>query len=126
MAQLQHWCKGEGIDLDHALLVKDIPEDAKVGFIEETLQSIKALGRDRVELKLPKNMAGSTEPITALALVCLDPRCSDSTPVLVDTNVCEICPLNSVTKPRSQLYESVCSCTSGNTTYTDCRSFHYG
>ncbi|KAL7883043.1 hypothetical protein SRHO_G00007010 [Serrasalmus rhombeus] len=49
MAQLQHWCKGEGIDLDHALLVKDVPEDTEVGFIEETLQSIQALGRVRVQ-----------------------------------------------------------------------------
>ncbi|KAL6459408.1 hypothetical protein MHYP_G00328800 [Metynnis hypsauchen] len=59
-------------------------------------------GYIQVELKLPKNMACSTEPITVLALVCPDPRCSDSTPVLVGTNVREICPLNSVTKPVSE------------------------
>ncbi|KAL7873563.1 hypothetical protein AOLI_G00126340 [Acnodon oligacanthus] len=56
----------------------------------------------QVELELPKNMAGSTEPITTLVLVCPDPQCSDSTPLLVGTNIHEICPLNSVTKPDSE------------------------
>ncbi|KAL7883044.1 hypothetical protein SRHO_G00007020 [Serrasalmus rhombeus] len=45
-------------------------------------------------------MAGSTEPITAL--VCPDPRCSDNAPVLVGTNIHEICPPKSVTKPDSE------------------------
>ncbi|XP_017291926.1 paraneoplastic antigen Ma1 homolog [Kryptolebias marmoratus] len=48
MAQLRHWCKGEGIDPDTAILVKDVPEDAEVSFVEETLQSLKVLGRVRV------------------------------------------------------------------------------
>ena len=48
MAQLRPWCKGEGISPDHALLVRDIPEGTEVSFIEETLQSVKALGRVRV------------------------------------------------------------------------------
>lgn len=48
MAQLQHWCKGEDINPLHALLVKDVPEDTEIDFIEETLQSIKALGRVKV------------------------------------------------------------------------------
>lgn len=48
MAQLQNWCKGEGINPSHAILVKDVPEDTAIDFLEETLQSIKALGRVKV------------------------------------------------------------------------------
>lgn len=48
MTQLRHWCKGEGINPAHAILVKDVPEDTEITFIEETLQSLKALGRVRV------------------------------------------------------------------------------
>lgn len=48
MAQLRLWCKGEGINPAKAILVKDVPEEADVSFIEETLQSIKALGRVKV------------------------------------------------------------------------------
>ncbi|RVE74755.1 hypothetical protein OJAV_G00024770 [Oryzias javanicus] len=48
MAQLKNWCIGEGLDPVKALLVKDVPPDADVGFIEETLQTIKALGRVKV------------------------------------------------------------------------------
>ncbi|XP_049320366.1 60S ribosomal protein L38 isoform X1 [Astyanax mexicanus] len=48
MAQLHHWCKGEGINPENALLVKDIPDDTEVSFIEETLESVKTLGRVRV------------------------------------------------------------------------------
>ena len=48
MAQLRHWCKGEGINPLHAILVRDVPEDTEISVIEETLQSIKALGRVKV------------------------------------------------------------------------------
>lgn len=48
MAQLRHWCKGEGIDPEYAILVKNVPEEVEVNAIEETLQSIKALGRVKV------------------------------------------------------------------------------
>ncbi|XP_029104800.1 paraneoplastic antigen Ma1 homolog [Scleropages formosus] len=48
MAELRNWCRGEAINPEYALLVKDIPEDAEITLIEETLQSIKALGRVRV------------------------------------------------------------------------------
>ncbi|KAL7843433.1 hypothetical protein AOLI_G00249450 [Acnodon oligacanthus] len=44
-------------------------------------------GYIQVELELAKDMSGSTEPVTALALVCPDPRFSDSIPVLVGTNI---------------------------------------
>ncbi|KAK7880544.1 hypothetical protein WMY93_032815, partial [Mugilogobius chulae] len=39
---------GEGLDLTNALLVKDVPPEAEVSFIEETLQTIKGLGRVKV------------------------------------------------------------------------------
>lgn len=48
MAQLKNWCVGEGIDPVKALLVKDVPPDTEIGFIEETMQTVKALGRVRV------------------------------------------------------------------------------
>lgn len=48
MTQLKHWCKGEGINLQNAVLVKDVPEDTQTDFIEETMQTIKALGRVKV------------------------------------------------------------------------------
>ncbi|KAK7906968.1 hypothetical protein WMY93_015580 [Mugilogobius chulae] len=48
MAQLKNWCVGEGLDLTNALLVKDVPPEAEVSFIEETLQTIKGLGRVKV------------------------------------------------------------------------------
>ncbi|XP_073711543.1 uncharacterized protein [Misgurnus anguillicaudatus] len=48
MAQLKNWCIGEGMDPVKALLVKDVPPETEVGFIEDTLQTIKALGRVKV------------------------------------------------------------------------------
>lgn len=45
---MRHWCKGEGINPSHAILLKDVPEDTEVTLIEETLQAIKALGRVKV------------------------------------------------------------------------------
>ncbi|XP_019210358.1 paraneoplastic antigen Ma1 homolog [Oreochromis niloticus] len=48
MAQLRHWCKGEGLNPSHAILLKDVPEDTEIEVIERTLQSIKVLGRVKV------------------------------------------------------------------------------
>ncbi|XP_030586821.1 paraneoplastic antigen Ma1 homolog [Archocentrus centrarchus] len=48
MARLRHWCKGEGINPTHAILLKDVPEDTEIERIEGTLQSIKVLGRVKV------------------------------------------------------------------------------
>jgi len=48
MAQLWQWCKGEDLNPLHAILVKDVEEQTEVSFIEETLQTIKALGIVRV------------------------------------------------------------------------------
>ncbi|KAL4008319.1 hypothetical protein ACER0C_002171 [Sarotherodon galilaeus] len=48
MAQLRHWCKGEGLNPSHAILLKDVPEDTEIEVIERTLQLIKVLGRVKV------------------------------------------------------------------------------
>uniref|UniRef100_A0A3B1IUI3 Gypsy retrotransposon integrase-like protein 1 n=3 Tax=Astyanax mexicanus TaxID=7994 RepID=A0A3B1IUI3_ASTMX len=48
MSILRNWCKGEGIDPEHAILIKEVPEDAEVYEIEDTMHTIKALGRVRV------------------------------------------------------------------------------
>ena len=48
MAQLKNWCIGEGIDPAHALLLKDVPPEVEISTIEETLQTIKALGKIKV------------------------------------------------------------------------------
>lgn len=47
MSLLENWCKGEGVDKAHALIVKQVPLDATRYHIEETLKTIKALGRVR-------------------------------------------------------------------------------
>ncbi|KAL7878188.1 hypothetical protein SRHO_G00048310 [Serrasalmus rhombeus] len=48
MSLLRNWCKGEGLDPEHAIMVHDVSEDAEVCDIEEALHTIKALGRVRV------------------------------------------------------------------------------
>lgn len=48
MSLLKNWCKGEGLDAAHALVVKQVPTDATVRHIEESLMTIKVLGRVRV------------------------------------------------------------------------------
>uniref|UniRef100_A0A8B9JBA5 Gypsy retrotransposon integrase-like protein 1 n=1 Tax=Astyanax mexicanus TaxID=7994 RepID=A0A8B9JBA5_ASTMX len=52
MSLLQNWCKGEGVDPSHALVVSQIPEDTETGDIEKALEHIKALGRVRVRGRL--------------------------------------------------------------------------
>ena len=44
VAELQGWCQGEKIDEAHALLAL-LPEDLEVARVEETLQTVKCLGR---------------------------------------------------------------------------------
>ncbi|XP_060763130.1 paraneoplastic antigen Ma1 homolog [Neoarius graeffei] len=46
---LLNWCKGEGVDPTHALIVKDVPEEVSVGTIEDSLNTIKRLGRVKVK-----------------------------------------------------------------------------
>ncbi len=45
---LKSWCRGEGIDPDYAIIVSGIPEETDVSKIEETMHSVKTLGRVRV------------------------------------------------------------------------------
>ncbi len=45
---LKSWCQGEGIDPDCAIIVSGIPEETDVSKVEETMHSVKALGRVRV------------------------------------------------------------------------------
>lgn len=45
---LKSWCRGEGIDPDYAIIASGIPEETDASKIEETMESIKALGRVRV------------------------------------------------------------------------------
>ncbi|KAI7813567.1 hypothetical protein IRJ41_020632 [Triplophysa rosa] len=46
VAELKGWCRGEGLDEGHTLMVM-VPEDADVAEIEDALQSVKSLGRVR-------------------------------------------------------------------------------
>lgn len=45
--ELRNWCRGEGIALEHALMVHGVSEDEDISSIEETLETIKTLGRAR-------------------------------------------------------------------------------
>lgn len=56
---LKSWCRGEGIDPDYAIIVSGIPEETEVSKIEETLESIKALGRVRVRGRMYNQEAQS-------------------------------------------------------------------
>uniref|UniRef100_A0A3Q2NVB2 Peptidase A2 domain-containing protein n=1 Tax=Fundulus heteroclitus TaxID=8078 RepID=A0A3Q2NVB2_FUNHE len=48
MSLLENWCTGEGLDASHALVMKHVPVETTVKHIEETLMTIKVLGRVRV------------------------------------------------------------------------------
>uniref|UniRef100_A0A3P8RUW1 CCHC-type domain-containing protein n=1 Tax=Amphiprion percula TaxID=161767 RepID=A0A3P8RUW1_AMPPE len=50
-AELKRWCRGEGLDEAKALMAL-VPEDAEIDVIEETIQTIKCLGRVRVRGRL--------------------------------------------------------------------------
>lgn len=47
VSELQRWCRGEGLDEAHALLVL-VPEEVEIAYIEETLETIKCLSIVRV------------------------------------------------------------------------------
>lgn len=49
---LVNWCRGEGVDVTHALLIYGVPEHITVDVIEETAETIKALGKGRVRGKM--------------------------------------------------------------------------
>lgn len=50
--ELINWCKGESLDLKHALLLHGVPEGVSREDIEETAGTIKALGKVRVRGKM--------------------------------------------------------------------------
>ncbi|XP_027133009.1 paraneoplastic antigen Ma1 homolog [Larimichthys crocea] len=50
--ELVNWCRGEGLDVKHALLLHGVPEDTSVAEIEETVGTVKALGKVRVRGKM--------------------------------------------------------------------------
>lgn len=52
MSLIRNWCKGEGVDPKHALVVRHVPADVSIETIEETLRSIKRLGRVKVRGKM--------------------------------------------------------------------------
>lgn len=45
--RLKNWCRGETLDQSHALLTV-VPENKEIAEIEDTLQTVKCLGRVRV------------------------------------------------------------------------------
>lgn len=47
VSELKRWCRGEGLDEAHALLVV-VSENVEIAQIEETLETIKCLGKVRV------------------------------------------------------------------------------
>lgn len=52
MSFLVNWCKGEGLDLKHTLVVCHVLADVSDDTLEETLNSIKCLGRVKVKGKM--------------------------------------------------------------------------
>lgn len=44
MSELKRWCHGEGLDETHALMTI-VPEDVEISEVEETMGTIKCLGR---------------------------------------------------------------------------------
>lgn len=49
---LVNWCRGEGVEVEHALLMYGVPENITIEAIEETAETIKALGKVRVRGKM--------------------------------------------------------------------------
>lgn len=57
--EIENWCRGEGIDPDYAIMVSGISEDTDVSTIEETMHTVKALGRVRVRGRMYNNESQS-------------------------------------------------------------------
>lgn len=47
VSEMKNWCRGEGLEEDHSLMVI-VPEPTEIATIEEVLETIKVLGRVRV------------------------------------------------------------------------------
>ncbi|XP_062848348.1 paraneoplastic antigen Ma1 homolog [Trichomycterus rosablanca] len=45
---LVDWCRGEGLEVQHAILLVGVPEDLAIGQIEEVMHSVRCWGRVRV------------------------------------------------------------------------------
>lgn len=61
--ELQGWCRGEALDVTHALMLI-VPEDMEIAQIEENLQTIKCLGRVRVRGRM------YNRKLDSLAVLC--------------------------------------------------------
>uniref|UniRef100_A0A8C6M1Z6 Paraneoplastic antigen Ma-like N-terminal domain-containing protein n=1 Tax=Nothobranchius furzeri TaxID=105023 RepID=A0A8C6M1Z6_NOTFU len=42
---LANWCRGEGLEQAHAVLVIGVPEEEDLSTVEETLEQVKTLGK---------------------------------------------------------------------------------
>uniref|UniRef100_A0A669DNF0 Paraneoplastic antigen Ma-like N-terminal domain-containing protein n=1 Tax=Oreochromis niloticus TaxID=8128 RepID=A0A669DNF0_ORENI len=49
---LANWCRGEGLDQAHAILVIGVPEEEDISTVEDTLEQVKTLGKVRVRGKM--------------------------------------------------------------------------
>ncbi|XP_025763376.1 uncharacterized protein LOC112847002 [Oreochromis niloticus] len=49
---LANWCRGEGLDQAHAILVIGVSEEEEISTVEETLEQVKTLGKVRVRGKM--------------------------------------------------------------------------
>lgn len=47
-----NWCRGEGFNQSHAIIVLGVPEDEEISAVEATLEEVKALGKVRVRGKM--------------------------------------------------------------------------
>ncbi|KAK2904105.1 hypothetical protein Q8A73_010762 [Channa argus] len=63
VSELKRWCKGEGLDEAHGLLVI-VPKEVEIACIEETLETIKCLGRVRVRGRI------FNEELNSLMVLC--------------------------------------------------------
>lgn len=68
--ELRGWCKGESMREDHALMVVT-PEYLEITQIEETMQTIKCLGRVRVRGRMFRD---NLKCFLVLSKECIDPN----------------------------------------------------
>uniref|UniRef100_A0AAQ5X7C8 Paraneoplastic antigen Ma-like N-terminal domain-containing protein n=1 Tax=Amphiprion ocellaris TaxID=80972 RepID=A0AAQ5X7C8_AMPOC len=68
--QLVNWCRGELVDVKHALLLYGVPESVSITEIEETAETIKVLGKVVVRGKM-------FHPQQQSLMVLCEPRLGD-------------------------------------------------